>query len=231
VETTAPRRGRIAVALALGFSAAALLAGIYILSVSKGRATIPIHGIDAVQRIYGGLPQDGARLGDEGAPITVELFDDLQCSICAPYYLSTTPRLVEDLVRSGRAQLVFRHFSLSERESEVSSYAATAAGEQGRQWQYIQLFFANQGEAKKTGVTDRFMKAVAEDVPDLDLVAWTRDRDDPAVARIVKADGDLATELRLRAAPAALVDGPSGTRKLEDSPSVADIERAVDQVG
>jgi protein-disulfide isomerase len=231
VEGAAPRRGRLAVALALGFAAAALLAGIYILSVSKGRATIPIHGADAVQRIYGGLPQDGARLGDEGAPITVELFDDLQCSSCAPYYLSTTPRLVEDLVRSGRAQLAFRHFSLSERESEVSAYAATAAGEQGRQWQYIHLFFANQGEARRTGVTNRFMKAVAENVPDLDLKAWDRDRDDPAVARIVKADGDLSTQLRLPAAPAAVVDGPTGTRKLIESPSVAAIERAVDEVG
>ncbi len=227
----APRRGRVAVALALALVAAALLAGIYILSTSKGRATIAIHGAGSVQRIYGGVPQQGARLGDSGAPVTVSLFDDLQCAPCAPYFLSTTPRLVEDLVRGGRAQLALRHFSLSERESEVSAYAATAAGQQGRQWQYVHLFFTNQAKARRTGVTERFMKAVAENVPDIDLKRWDADRSDPAVERIVAADGKLATDLRLPAAPAAIVDGPGGTRKLTDSPTVAEIERAVDEVG
>ena len=75
------------------------------------------------------------------------------------------------------------------------------------------------------------MKAVAEEVPELDLKSWEDARDAPSIARLVKADATLATELRLPAAPAAVVDGPHGTRKLIESPSVGDIERAVDQVG
>jgi protein-disulfide isomerase len=225
------RRGRWLVLAALFLLGAGLFAGIVVLSVTKPEGRLVIRGGDTAQRVYGGLSQDGARLGDPDAPITITLFDDLQCSSCAAYFLETTPRLVEDLVRTRRARLVFRHFSLSGRDTAIASFAAEAAGEQGRQWQYIQVFLANQGKARRTGVTERFMTRVAEETPNLDVDRWRADRSSAAVERAVEADGMLATELRLPAAPAALVDGPRGTRKLVESPSLAEIERAASAVG
>ena len=40
---------------------------------------IEVAGASTVQRLMGGIEQDGAVLGDSSAPVTVEVFNDLQC--------------------------------------------------------------------------------------------------------------------------------------------------------
>jgi hypothetical protein len=40
----------------------------------------------------------------------------------------------------------------------------------------------------------------------------------------------LAAQLKLTAEPAVVVAGPAGQRQLEDKPTVAEVEAAVDQV-
>jgi protein-disulfide isomerase len=222
------RRRRLTAALGLGSAAAILLIAISVIAVSKpGKRRVLILGSDTVQRVYGGLPQDGARLGPSDTPVTVTLFNDMQCSSCAGYYLKTTPRLVEDLVREGNSSLVYRHFAMGERDRELSFYGAVAAGQQGREWQYVHLFFANQRQAERAGVTEQFLLRVAEAVPDMEVPQWEQDRRSSALDDTLATDGKLAIDLRLPAQPAVLVDGPAGTRKLLDSPSVEQIEAAV----
>jgi protein-disulfide isomerase len=51
-----------------------------------------------------------------------------------------------------------------------------------------------------------------------------------AIQRRLGANERLGRELGVRAAPAAFVDGPRGNRLLQDSPSPARIEAAVEAV-
>jgi protein-disulfide isomerase len=180
-----------------------------------------------VQRVYGGIEQEGASLGSPDAPISVSIYDDLQCRSCATWYLRQVPPLVEDLVRTRRARLVYHHFPMGEREREVGFYAAVAAGAQGRSWQYVHVFFANQEVALRRGVSEEFMTRVAQQVPQLDLRQWRKDRLDPDTERTLAADAKLALDLHLPAKPAAVVDGPGGRRKLVGSPTAREIEAAV----
>jgi hypothetical protein len=93
--------------------------------------------------------------------------------------------------------------------------------------------FLNQDQVRTEGVSDEFLEQVAEAVPspEFDVGQWEGDVDSPEVAARVEADAQLALDLRLTAAPAAVVEGPAGTRELEDFPSIAEIEAAVDEVG
>lgn len=225
-------RSRWVPLVGLGLVGAALLAIIVSISVGEKGPAPPVEGADTVQRLYGGIHQEGASLGEPDAPVTVSIFNDLQCTDCAIYHLETVPALVEDLVRTDQARVELRHFSIGQKETVLAAFGAVAAGEQGAQWQFAHLFYLNQDQVRTSGVSDEFLERVAAAIPspEFDEDQWVRDRTSPEVEARVEADAELAAELRLPAMPAALVDGPGGTRQLEESPSVAEIEAAVDEV-
>lgn len=191
---------------------------------------VAISGAGAVQRLISGIPQDGARLGDESAPVTIEVFNDLQCPSCADWQQEAISPLIESRVRAGELELVFHHFSLSARATTLAAYGATAAGEQGRQWQFIQLFFINQEEAEQQGVTEEFLQRIAAAVLELDEEQWEQDLSSDEVAELVEQDADLAAERRLPAEPAVVVTGELRDRELVESPSLEQIEEAIEDV-
>ena len=136
-------------------------------------------------------------------------------------------------VRAHReARLEFRHISLGEAETTKAAYAAAAAGEQDREWQYIDLFFRNQDEAPARTVSDEFLEDVGNAIPDFDLDAWKQARESAEVADRVEADAMLAADWacgsRARRWSSA---GPGGTEVLQDSPSKEDVDAAVPAVG
>lgn len=218
--------------LVLGLVGAAILAAIVSISVGQKGPAPPVEGSQAVQRLYGGIEQDGDSLGSPDAPVTISIFNDLQCPECGAYQLEIVPELIEDLVRPGDARLELRHFSIGPRRTTAAAVAATAAGEQGVQWQFAHLVQLNIEQAEVAGVDDEFLERVAAAVPgpEFDEDRWAEDRADPGVEERVIADAELAAELRLPAMPAVVVDGPGGSVRLEDSPPLDEIEAAVEEV-
>lgn len=219
--------------LVLGLIGAAILAAIVSISIGERGPAPPVEGSQAVQRLYGGIEQDGDSLGSPDAPVTISIFNDLQCPDCGTYQLEIVPALVEDLVRPGEARLELRHFSLGPRQTTEAALAATAAGEQGAQWQYAHLVYLNLDQVETSGVDDAFLERVAAAIPgpEFDEEEWAEDRDSPQVADRVAADAELAAELRLPAMPAAVVDGRGGSVRLEQSPPLDEIEASVEEVG
>lgn len=220
----------IVILLVLG---GAILASIISISIGEKGPAPPVEGADAAQRLYGGIEQSGNELGSPDAPVTISIFTDVQCPECGEYQLEVVPELIERYVRPGDARLELRHFSIGSRQTTAAALAATAAGEQGVQWQYAQIAVGNIEGVRTSGVTPRFLKRVAASIPapEFDEDQWERDLDSPRVAARVAADAEVAAELRLPAEPAVVVDGPNGTRELDDSPPLEEVERAVAAVG
>ena len=217
--------------VALGLVGAAILIAIVSISVGERGPTPPVEGSQAVQRLFGGIEQRDDSLGSPNAPVTISIFNDLQCTGCAEYQLETVPRLVEDLVRPGEAQLELRHRPVGQTPTTIAAVAATAAGEQGAEWQFAHLVLMNLEQAETSGVDDEFLERVAGSVPgpEFDVERWQRDRDDPETEARVRSDDELGAELEV-AAPSVVVDGPGGTRQLREEPSVAEIVAAVREV-
>ncbi|MFN2612423.1 MAG: DsbA family protein [Solirubrobacterales bacterium] len=225
------RRPRVAGIVALVFAAGVLIAGLASLSLDDPKVQpIRITGAGEVQQLFGGIRQDGAKLGSPNAPVTIDLFNDLQCDNCSEYQLAVVPPLVEDFVRTDKASLTYRHFPMGQRERVVADFGAVAAAQQDREWQYVELFFINQDEAKRTGVTQEFLDDVAGAVLELDTDQWRRDFDSAAINTTLEADSKLAIDLRLPAEPAIVVTGPVGTKQLDESPSLEEIEAAISEV-
>ena len=221
--------------LLLGAGAVGLLAAVVSLSIGEGGPeTITISGGEQTQQLIAGIPQDGPYLGPSDVAVTIGVFNDLQCSSCDDYELHTVDPLIEQYARTGQAKLEFHHISLGAAETTTAAYAAAAAGEQDREWQYIDLFFRNQKEAPAHTVSDEFLTDIGNAVPDFDLDAWTAARDSAEVKDRVEADATLAAELGLRISGPSIVvtgPGPGDPKVLQDSPSKEEIDAAVSAVG
>jgi protein-disulfide isomerase len=133
-------------------------------------------------------------------------------------------------VRTGEIGIEFRHFAVSGHEISRGAIAAEAAGVQSRQWQYVDTFVRNQDAVPAGGITDEFLREVAEAVPQLEIDDWEDDYEDPASADLAREDADLAADLRLPGEPAVVVDGPGGQEQLIETPSYEEIVAAIDRV-
>jgi protein-disulfide isomerase len=236
--TPLPRRGRIWVILALLLALFALSYAIVEIATRKpGRALIRVEGISEAQETFGGVPQEGDRLGSDNAPVSIQVFTDLQCGSCREEFLGTIPGLVEEYVRPGDVKLLLRHYSVAENPVELGFLGAEAAAQQGYGWQYTYLFFRNQGEAERLGsVSHDFLASIAAGTGELDVPEWSEYLEaqggtDGQIGRRLESYDELGRELGIRTGEATIINGPDGTRTLQDGPSLAQIEHGIEAVG
>jgi protein-disulfide isomerase len=236
VNEDQPRRrprliGLLVLALCVGLLGFAIVS----LSIGSGgeKDEIAITGAEQVQSLVGGIPQDGARLGSSDAPVTIQVFNDLSCDPCSDWNRDVVVPLIEGTVRSGDVQLVYHNFPMTESGFFLGAYAAVAAAKQDYEWQFIELFLANQDEAKKQGADQDFLNAIARGVGvvNFNVEQWQRDMEDDDIQSTLEADEQITAERRLPAEPAVVVGGPNGTEQLIQSPSLADVQAAIAEVG
>ena len=228
-----PRRGRLWVVLllAIGLFGLGYLV-VEIATVEPGDPVVHVEGIGDAQQLFGGVPQEGDRLGSADAPVTIQVFNDMQCASCRQDFLGTIPKLTEDYARPGDVKLLYRHYSNSENVEQLGFFGAEAAAEQGYGWQYIYLFFRNQAEAGHFGVDQNFLDSIAGGIEELNFPEWEQDLEDnggpdgPISKRLASYE-ELGSQLGIRVRQAAIVSGPNGTETLQDGPSLAEIERAI----
>lgn len=235
--TPIPRRGRLWVVLAFGLALAAL--GYLVVDISTkeaGREVVRVDGIASAQRIFGGIPQEGDRLGSADAPVAIQVFNDLQCGNCRDEFLTTIPALVEGYVREGEAKLLMRHYSIAANPLELGFFGAEAAAEQGYGWQYTYLFFVNQDEAERFGIGERLMSSLAGSIGELEVPEWEAALDEKGgtggpIAERLEGYEELGRGLGIRVGQAIIVSGPGGTRTLQEGPELSQIEQAIAAVG
>lgn len=234
-----PRRGRWWVALLLLVGLVALGYAIVNIATQKpDPGIVHVAGIAEAQEIFGGVPQEGIRLGSSDAPVTIQLFNDVQCASCREAFLETMPGLVEKYVRPGDVKLLYRHYSNSESPQELGFYGAEAAAEQGYGWQFIYLFFHTQEEAKRftsKPAFEGFEKSIAGGIEELEFEEWEQALEkgssaDSAVTKRLEVDEELGRNLSIRIGGGMVVSGPSGTRTLQEGPPLPEIEKAIAEV-
>ncbi len=229
----APRRrprvvGLIVLAIVIG------LIGFAIVSIAIGTGTeeggdIQITGAAEVQSLLGGIQEDGPRLGNPDAPVTVQVFNDLQCDPCSDWNRDVVVPLISGPVRDGDVQLIYHNFPMTESGFFLGAYGAAAAAKQDYEWQFVELFFRNQEEAKKRGADQDFLNNVARGVgiSSFNVEQWQRDMNANDITSTLQADEQITAERKLPVGPAVVVGGPNGTRQLTQSPSLAEVQAAI----
>lgn len=209
------------------------------LSTQKAdKGIVHVSGIAEAQEIFGGVPQEGDRLGSDDAPVAIQVFNDIQCSSCRDDFLSTIPELTEKYARPGDVKLLWRHYSNAENTQELGFYGAEAAADQGYGWQYIYLFFRTQEEAKRftsARAFEDFTKSIAGGVEELDIEEWESDLEenggsDGSIQKRLEGYEELGRNLGIRIGQGMVVTGPNGTKTLQEGPSLAEVETAIAEV-
>jgi len=232
----APRRGRWFVLAALLLGLVTLGYAIVSLSTQKpDPSRVELRGLEQSQQLFGGVEQQAERLGSADAPVKIQFFTDMQCSNCRAEFLSAVPKLARNDIRNGQVALLLRHYSVSESAQELGFFGAEAAARQGYGWQFTYLFFQNQAEAGRLHVDQDFLRSVAGAIPELQLDDWQDAitnglRANSAMRDRLDGYDTLGANLGIRARAAAIVTGPKGTRTLQDDPSYASIQAAIDSV-
>ena len=118
------------------------------------------------------------------------------------------PSLIERYVRSGKLKIEYRSrvtVTLKAGVFKNQQMAALAAGRQNKLWNFIELFYHEQGPEHSGYVTERYLQGLAQQVRGLNLVEWTAARNDPDLARTLTTDARAASGAGINRTPTFLL--------------------------
>ena len=173
------------------------------------------------------LDQEGTVLGDPSAKVKIVEFGDLQCPACKQFSDTSIPKLLAGPVAGGDAKIEFKNYVIIGPESETAAKASLAASEQGRYWQFVELFYANQGTENSGYVTDDFLTDIATAAGVKDLDAWNESRESSKWDQTLADIQQEAADARFTGTPSFLVTGPGGEQNLGSFPPVSQVEAAI----
>jgi protein-disulfide isomerase len=228
------RKRRVQYLSLAAFAAVAVIVALIVISQSGGSdggggAPSMVQGAAQVDSELSGIPQDGQVLGDSSAPVTVVEFGDPQCPVCKAFSQQVAPQLISSQVKTGNVKYEYEPYIIIGPDSKPAMRAALAAGDQGRFWNYLQLFYRNQGEENSGYVTDDFLTNIAKGagVPDID--EWNQSRDGSQWDSILAKGTADAQSLGFNGTPSILVEGPKGQKPLSGF-TLPEIQAAIQQV-
>ncbi len=182
----------------------ALTAALILHAASPGRNAAPSAHIDKlrvqkqVATLFAGIPQHGAILGKPTAPVTMQVFVDLEDHGDGTRWFDTMlPAILDKFVRPGVLRLAFRSFktdTLNAMPFIMQQTSAMAAGSQNLLWNYADTFVNEQGREFTNYATERFLRGIAKQVPGLDLAAWERSRNAPMERSVVSDDSNARAD-------------------------------------
>jgi protein-disulfide isomerase len=212
-------------------------AGVVVLIVvnankSSGGDASDLQGVREINRKLAGIPQSGMLLGDPKAPVTLIEFGDLKCPVCASFSEEIIPAVIDSKVRPGAARIEFRNFTIIDDQSGPAGAAALAAGEQGRGWNFLEIFYRNQGLETAPYAGDEFLAAVARAAGVPDIERWNRERKSARLSGEVEVTSEEAQQVGFTGTPSFAVEGPNGKLEpLGTSGSAGELEFAIDSAG
>ena len=193
------------------------LLGFAIVSLSVGsggeKGEVKITGAEEMQSLVGGIPQDGARLGLVGRP--GDRPGVQRPVVRSVLRLEPGRDRAADPGPGSKRRRPARLPQLPDEPNPGSSSgptAAVAAAKQDYEWQFIQLFFANQDEAKKPGADQDFLDAIARGVGvvNFNVEQWQRDMKDDDIQETLEADEKLGRDAGSRPSPPSWSAGRTG---------------------
>jgi len=156
-------------------------------------------------------PGEGLTLGDPNAPAKIEVFEDFQCPACRQFTLNVEPRIISELVETGKASYTFRHYPFLDlnsvgKESHQAANASMCANEQGKFWEYHEVLFANWNGENIGTFNDRRLVDFANAL-DLDMGAFRACFNENRYADAIQADFEAGAAMGVSGTPSVFVNG------------------------
>ncbi len=158
-----------------------------------------------VSQMLAGIPQSGDALGQPTAPVTLQVYGDLECLSVRDWFLNYLPRIIDDFVRTNVLRIEYHSLetdTLWPSVFLVQQAAAIAAGRQHKMWNFLATFYAEQGFEYRHYLTNRFLNAIADQVPGLNTEQWATDANSRQRQLVVMADDRFARSVGFHDTPA-----------------------------
>lgn len=190
-------------------------------SAAKRQPVVTLREPKAGPRAYAllaGIPQHGPVLGYRKAPVILQFFGDLQCKQSRQVMLGALPFLIRHWVRSGKLQIRFRSTETDTKraggwfEFREQQAAALAAGRQGKLWNFIDVFYREQGPEFTGYVDEAFLNQIATQAG-VEISRWEEDRDPEIWFRPLNADERLGRAAKMGSTPSFLIGRTGGVAR------------------
>lgn len=148
-------------------------------------------------------------LGSPNVSVTIVEFGDYQCPTCGGWYRSQEAQLIQNLVTTGKAKLVWRDFDYYGPDSVSASEAAYAAGEQGKFWQFHDLLFQSQQTPNNGWASKQNMETFARQLG-LNMTQFDQSFNSGKYDTLVTSNHSLGVQAGVSETPTFFLIGPNG---------------------
>jgi protein-disulfide isomerase len=182
-------------------------------------------------QLFAGVGQSGLTAGNPQAKVTLYEFADLQCPFCRNYTVDGPfKQIVNQYVRPGKVKMTWRNLTFIGGDSVTAARAAIAAGNQNKLWDFVDLFYKNQGQENSGYVTDKFIQDVAKPVG-IDVAKLQADMSAPIVEQELGTAQTQANQFGINSTPSFLIQVGNGKpQKLNiDSTKFDSFKQALDK--
>ncbi|MGE5298371.1 MAG: DsbA family protein [Acidobacteriaceae bacterium] len=144
------------------------------------------------------------KIGPDNAKVKLVEYSDFQCPACAAYS-AYVDRLIQD--EGDKMQFVYRNFPLVSihKNSLAASYAAEAAGQQGKFFDMEHVLFSKQAEWSALQDPKPMFLEYAKSL-NLDTAKFTSDMNNKSIKDKVQSDLDEATKMGLNSTPTFFIN-------------------------
>jgi protein-disulfide isomerase len=148
----------------------------------------------------------GRNLGDDAAPVKIDVYSDFQCPNCLLFWEQVVPSLTTNDIATGKAQLIYHDFAFIGPESFAAAYAARCADQQDRFWPFHDYLFANQGHENAGAYSDARLTQMAT-AGGLDTDKWSTCRAAAATEAAVRQETAAGQARGVNGTPTVFVNG------------------------
>jgi len=148
-------------------------------------------------------------LGSPDASVTIIEFGDYQCSQCKKWFLDSKPKIVSNLIDTGKTNLIFVDIAFLGKDSLPAAAATYCAEEQGEYWDYHGLLYSNQLGIDDGWANSERLKAFAFDLG-LDMDLFASCLDSGKYDKRVRFNTSVATKNGVNSTPTFIIVGPDG---------------------
>jgi len=148
-------------------------------------------------------------LGSSSALVTIVEFGDYQCPTCGGWFRSQETPLIQNLVTTGKAKLVWRDFDFFGPDSVSASEAAYAAGEQGKFWEFHDLLFQSQQTPNNGWASKQNMETFARQLG-LSMTQFDQSFNSGKYESLVNSNHSLGVQAGVSQTPTFFLIGPNG---------------------
>ena len=204
---------------------------------ATGSQTWPgaLQGAGDANDLFKGIPQHGLTLGDPKAPVTMEMFIDVQCPFCQDYETTKLPTIVTKYIKEGKVQLHLKPWAFlggAGSQSFSGRLGLIAASFQNKGFEYAKVLYDNQQTEESGWLNGKEMALIGASVTGLKMAQWQADTNSSAPKKIAsQVDAQVKSNSKIVGTPTVFV-GPTGGKLAYvgiqgDEPTLQETEQAI----